>query len=122
MSFNLQDRLEILNQLGLYAHYFDEGLAEEWVSLFTEDAVFSTSQHSGSNLTGTFSGRSELLPLVRLWAERRKSHGQNRHLLTSVAVLNQDEESAEVLALGLLVRTHPDGRTTFWSPVGTPER
>jgi 3-phenylpropionate/cinnamic acid dioxygenase small subunit len=115
-SFDIADRLEILNQLNLYAHYFDEGMVDAWVSLFTQDTIFNTTQRSGTDLTATFSGHDELRDLASTWASRRDEVGQNRHVMTSIAVLNQSDQEADVLALGLLVRTHPDGRTTFWSP------
>jgi len=119
--FGIVDRLEIFNVISLYSHSFDEGQAEAWADLFTNDAVFTTQLKfamGGSSPGPTeVRGREALLDVARSWRqEHRPDFGQARHLITNLAILEQTEESSDVAAFAGLVVTGPDGETAFFSP------
>lgn len=104
------DRLEILNLMNLYAVYYDDRRYDEWLDLFTEDAVFA---FPSSALTG----REAILTLT---AKNEAWHARGckgRHLLPNVAVTEQTASSASIIMYGLVVATESNGNLTSTSPV-----
>lgn len=115
-TFNVADRFEILNVVSLYSLLYDDSDADNWVMLFTEDAEFTVHEALPVESTSTFHGRAQLHDVALHAIENRNRSGQERHLLTNVAVVEQSDTAAEIAAILLLVRTSPDGRTASETP------
>ena len=89
--FDIADRLEIVNLLGAYSHYYDGGEFNAWIDLFTDDAVF---EFLGA-ITGTFTGRDGILQISSPYSEALAEGGPGRHLMTNVTVLEQTSTTAK---------------------------
>lgn len=110
--FDIADRLEILNLIGAYSHYYDEGDFEAWASLFRDDAIFT---FTGA-VEATFSGKERLLQIPSAYREALARGEQGRHYLTNITVLEQTEREASVAALALLSGIGADGKLSYYSP------
>lgn len=115
-TFDVTDRFEILNIVSLYSLLYDDGNAGDWTMLFTEEASFTVHEALPVASTNTFTGRKQLHNVATNAIENRGRIGQERHLLTNVAVVEQSRDAAEIAAILLLVRTSPDGRTVSETP------
>ena len=115
-TFNVVDRFEILNVIGLYSLLYDDGNAGDWALLFTEDASFTVHEALPAESTNTVNGRDALHEVALNAIANRERTGQERQLLTNVAVIEQTNDRAEIAAILLLVRTAPDGRTLSETP------
>jgi 3-phenylpropionate/cinnamic acid dioxygenase small subunit len=115
-SFNVADRFEILNVISLYSLLYDDGQCDDWPLLFTEEANFIIYEAFPDGSTTTISGRKQLHQAALNASANRQRIGQERHLLTNVAVTSQTDTTSEIAAILLLVRTAPDGKTVSETP------
>jgi len=101
--FDLQDRFEIENLLSAYSHTIDHGQIDEYVQLFTGDAVFET--HFPGLPAMTFTGHGEITPLATGARDLLQSGVQRRHRLTNILFHEQAETSAHISCYLLLTAT-----------------
>jgi 3-phenylpropionate/cinnamic acid dioxygenase small subunit len=97
--FNVEDRLEIINVLNSYSHYFDHGQTEDWLNLFTEDCVFEIA--GGPE----FKGRAGLTPLVVRAKKWLETGVQRRHRLGNIVFHEQTNSNARISVYLLLAST-----------------
>ena len=97
-SFNVEDRLEIINVLNSYSHYFDHGQTEEWLNLFTEDGTFE-----GEGMV--FKGRAQMTPLVVRAKKWLETGVQRRHRISNIIFHEQTGSTARISAYLLLAST-----------------
>lgn len=102
-TFGAADRLEIINVLNSYPHTIDHGLVDDYVGLFTEDAVFEINYPGMPRVT--VSGHEQLAPLAEGARERLQNGIQRRHQLTNIVFHEQAETSARVSCYLLLSST-----------------
>ena len=109
-TFHVADRFEILNVISLYSLLYDDGQHDDWALLFTEQASFTIYEAFPDRATTAIRGQEQLREVALNASANRQRIGQERHLLTNIAVTNQTADTAEIAAILLLVRTAPDGR------------
>lgn len=101
--FDVTDRLEIINVIHLYSHYWDENQFDDWIDLFTPDATVDLPH--GTKLEGRNGIRRLPDQHEQRLAAYQDAGGQSlqiRHLMTNVAVTNQTDTVADVLAYALM--------------------
>lgn len=87
----LSDEREIVRTLYRFTHTIDYGLAEEFVSLFTEDGVFDV-RHLQGRQGARRAGREQLAAYLAGHARPPRSYG--KHLLLQPTVMLESEDSA----------------------------
>ncbi|MFG1362261.1 nuclear transport factor 2 family protein [Xanthobacter versatilis] len=107
-GFSAVDRLAIENLIWAYSLAYDNGQADAWLGLFTDDAVFVAGVPGGPPVA--FSGEG----FRAFWRERMKavaaSGNVRRHLMSNMVFIDQSDAAAHVSVVGLLANTS-DGRT-----------
>ncbi|MFG1266797.1 nuclear transport factor 2 family protein [Xanthobacter sp. DSM 14520] len=107
-GFSAVDRLAIENLIRAYSLAYDNGQADAWLGLFTDDAVFVAGVPGGPAVA--FSGEG----FRAFWRERMKgfaaSGNVRRHLMSNIVFIDQSDAAAHVSVVGLLANTS-DGRT-----------
>ena len=87
MAFTLEDRQAVQDLMLRYAEMTDNGGDEaEFLSLFTEDAIFD------GPFNGKFSGQEGLLNFVRRCTAKRGKQ-QGRHVMTNFLITGDDREA-----------------------------
>lgn len=94
----LEDEREIRYLIGRYGHYVDLGHEDEWVGLWTDDAVYDivTVRRDGAGYDGAirFEGRADLYRLVRDPAAHKLFEGRSLHLQDFNLVVRIDGDDA----------------------------
>jgi 3-phenylpropionate/cinnamic acid dioxygenase small subunit len=99
----VEDRLEILDLLGRYAHAYDAGDREALNEIFAEDAEFHIHGDVG-RVPATMIGREAIVDgLVGKWDVIRPE--QRRHVATNLVVLEQTDAAARAASYLVLVAT-----------------
>ena len=99
----VEDRLEILDLLGRYAHAYDSGSREALEQIFTDDAELRIVGDVGQ-VPATMAGRDAILDgLIGKWTAIRPE--QRRHIATNLVVLEQTEATARAASYFVLVAT-----------------
>ena len=100
---DVTDRLDIINLIHLYSHYWDENQFDDWLDLFTPDATVELP------LGTKLEGRAGIRKLPEQHGQRLAAYQdagglslQIRHLMTNVAVTDQTGTTAEVRAYALM--------------------
>ena len=98
-----EDRLEILDLLGRYAHAYDSGDREALKEIFTDDAELRIVGDVGQ-VPATMPGREAILDgLIGKWTAIRPE--QRRHVATNLVVLEQTETTARAASYFVLIAT-----------------
>ena len=106
----VEDRLEILDLLGRYAHAYDAGSREDLEEIFTDDAELRIVGDVGQ-VPATMAGRDAIRDgLIGKWTAIKPE--QRRHIGTNLVVLEQTETTAKSASYFVLVATS-DGRPTL---------
>lgn len=107
-DFDVADRAAIANLIYAYAFAYDNGEADAWFSLFTEDAVFVAGVPGEGAIAFTGKGFRDF------WRARMKefatSGSMRRHLMSNILFLDQTADTAHVSVVGLLTNAK-DGKT-----------
>lgn len=98
-KFSVEDRLEIINVLNSYSHYFDHGQTEDWLNLFTEDGIFEVAGGA------VFKGRTQMMPLVARSKKWLEAGVQRRHRLSNIIFHEQTKSKARISVYLLLAST-----------------
>ena len=107
-DFDVADRAAIENLIYAYSFAYDNGAADAWFSLFTDDAVFVAGVPGEGAVSFTGEGFRDF------WRERMKefatSGNMRRHLMSNILFLDQTADTAHVSVVGLLTNAK-DGKT-----------
>ena len=99
----VEDRLEILDLLGRYAHAYDSGDRTALEQLFTEDAELRIVGDVGQ-VPATMTGRGAIADgLIGKWTTIKPE--QRRHVATNLVVLEQTDDTAHAASYFVLVAT-----------------
>ena len=106
----LADRLSILQLISLYSHLVDDLSPELWGEIFCEDARFEIQFSGGEGDDSTvLEGRQAILAVILPRQRSFREKGiQRRHYLTNPAVIDQNDDSARVMAYLQLASIHPE--------------
>jgi len=107
-TFDLHDRLELINRLHSYGHHIDEREMDSLLSLFTPDATVLFVYDNGKT-TDTYVGRDRI---ARLYQAGMDEPDPVRHLMTNVVFLEQTATLAKSVSYGAISRKR-DGKFTF---------
>ena len=101
----LEDERAILRSLHLYAHYLDSGRDDDWLDLFTDDAVLDVRRRvtGGVNQPHRHVGKDELRKFVVEHSKRAAPPASyDKHLYSSPLItVDGDEARVEQYAAGL---------------------
>ncbi len=101
----LEDERAILRTLYLYAHYLDAGRDEDWLDLFTEDAVLDVRRRvaGGTNKPHRHSGKDALRAFVTAHSKTAAPPAAfDKHFYSSpLIVVEGDEAKVEQYSAGL---------------------
>jgi len=109
-DFDVRDRLEILDLLHRYSHYWDGHDFESFCDLFVEEPTVVAKLRGEEQ--GRLEGRAGLASLNVRNEAFREAGVQRRHLMTNVIVDDQTETSARVAAYVGLFSTSSNGELT----------
>jgi len=118
----LPDRLAILNLLGIYAAYANDGDLDGWGNLFAEDAIFEIILPSGTHPVDKATLLAGERHIFQLYRDRKAdpSSGERRlFLFSNPFIARQGEEDADVGVTMTLVRTSPAGPHPHIEATGT---
>jgi ketosteroid isomerase-like protein len=100
------DEAEIRDLLAAYCYYFDNGEADRWSALFTEDCVWEADQlHPAGVPFERFEGRAALANLCRT----ANANGAKYRHLTLNTVVRVTGDSARANSYVLVVHVNEDG-------------
>lgn len=115
----IADRLAILNVLGAYPHHFDEGEAEDFLDLFTEDVTFEW--YMAGEKVGGMEGRKAfgdmIAPRMKMFAEQGLIR---RHTNANIFIVSQTEKEAHV-RMGFILHSVKDMKELTLVSTGTYE-
>jgi hypothetical protein len=104
LDFDSKDRLAIQNLIHAYAVLWDSGDIENFVPLFTDDAI-SVRYSSGQKEVSLIKDPSAIKSARERTAFFKKNQMQRRHMMSSTYFLEQTSDSAEVIQYCLLMTT-----------------
>ncbi|WP_070153684.1 nuclear transport factor 2 family protein [Sphingobium phenoxybenzoativorans] len=121
-SAQLPDRLAILNLLGIYSAYANDGDLEGWGSLFADDAIFEIHLPDGTypvDKATLLAGEKHIFQLYRDRKANPASGERRLFLFSNPYVARQSIGDADVGVTMTLVRTSPDGPHPHIEATGT---
>ena len=116
-NFSASDRLAVKNLISAYAYNWDSGNIDEFLKLFTEDAI-SITYEAGKQVIGKIKDESAIQQARKRTDYFKTNKMQRRHMMTSTLFTSQTEDRAEVIQYCILMTTNRELSTSESSEKG----
>ena len=104
-DFSASDRLAVKNLISAYAYHWDSGNVDEFLKLFTEDAI-SITYEAGKHVIGKINDESAIEQARKRTGYFKTNKMQRRHMMNSTLFISQTEDRAEVIQYCILMTTN----------------
>lgn len=111
-TFDVHDRLELINRHHAYSHHIDEHEMDSLLTLFAPDATVIFTYNNGKT-TDTYVGRAQIAKLYQIGMD---APDPVRHLMTNVLFIEQTATLAKSATYGAISRKS-GGKFTFSNTV-----
>lgn len=125
-SYNLRDRMDILNLMALYGHLFDSGYRTAWLeTVFAPDVIWTLSPQPsvGRNSTSVMRGREEIKTWFTETPRAYLTYVENQgldpeqatvfHSVQDIGIIEQTSETVKIVANEFVGVKHPGLSPTF---------
>lgn len=116
-NFNIADRIAIKDVIDSYGIYWDTNDLDNYLSLFTEDAVGVSYNNKGEKITVRIKDKRKMLKSKERMDYFESNNMQRRHMMCNTLILELNESSAHLKQYMMLLTTKKSSKVEIVTPI-----
>jgi len=115
--FNIADRITIKDVIDAYGIYWDTNDIDNYLSLFTDDAVGVSYNDKGEKITVRIKDKREMLKSMERMDYFESNIVQRRHMMCNTLILESNESFAHLNQYMILLTTNKNSKVEIVPPI-----
>ena len=116
-NFNIADRIAIKDIIDAYGIYWDTSDLDNYLSLFTEDAVGVSYNNKGEKITVRIKDKLKILRSKERMVYFESNSMQRRHMMCNTLMLELNESFAHLKQYMILLTTNKSSKVEIVTPI-----
>ena len=116
-NFNIADRIAIKDVIDSYGIYWDTNDLDNYLSLFTEDAVGVSYNNKGEKITVRIKDKRKMLKSKERMDYFESNSMQRRHMMCNTLMLELNENFAHLKQYMMLLTTNKSSKVEIVTPI-----
>ena len=116
-NFNIADRIAIKDVIDAYGIYWDTSDLDNYLSLFTEDAVGVSFNNKGEKITVRIKDKRKILISKERMDYFESNMMQRRHMMCNTLILELNESFAHLKQYMMLLTTNKSSKVEIVTPI-----
>ena len=115
--FNIADRIAIKDVIDAYGIYWDTNDIDNYLSLFTDDAVGVSYNDKGEKITVRIKDKREMLKSMERMDYFESNSIQRRHMMCNTLILELNDSFAHLNQYMILLTTNKNSKIEIVTPI-----
>jgi dihydroxyacetone kinase-like predicted kinase len=116
-NFNIADRIAIKDVIDSYGIYWDTSDLDNYLSLFTEDAVGVSYNNKGEKITVRIKDKLKIIKSKERMVYFESNSMQRRHMMCNTLMLELNESFAHLKQYMILLTTNKNSKAEIITPI-----